>query len=135
VASYEGRIVASNLLRGNHQTANFVGVPSVVFTNPPLDAVGLSERKAYAQKLKFKAKREETASWYSSRRIAETCSGYKVLVEEGTYRILGAHILGSGAPEVVNLFAVAIRSGMPATDLKHTLFAYPTSGSDVTRML
>jgi glutathione reductase (NADPH) len=135
VASYEGRIVASNLLQGNHQTANYLGVPSVVFTIPPLAAVGLSERAAYEQNLKFTVKREKTSSWHSSRRIAETCSGYKMLVEEGTDRILGAHILGSGAPEVINLFAVAIRSGTLATDLKHTLFAYPTSGSDVTRML
>jgi glutathione reductase (NADPH) len=135
VSSYEGRIVAANLLKGNHQTANYLGLPSVVFTIPPLAAVGLSERAAYEQNLKFRVKRVETSSWYSSRRIAETCSGYKLLVEEGTDRILGAHILGSGAQEVINLFAVAIRSGMQATDLKHTLFAYPTSGSDVTRML
>jgi glutathione reductase (NADPH) len=135
VASYEGRIVAANLLKGNHQTANYLGLPSIVFTNPPLAAVGLSERAAHEQDLKFKVKFEKTFKLYSSRRIAETCSGYKVLVEEGTDRILGAHILGSGAAEVVNLFAVAIRSRMHATDLKHTLFAYPTSGSDVTRML
>jgi exodeoxyribonuclease V alpha subunit len=63
------------------------------------------------------------------RALAETYSGYKVLVEEGTDRILGAHILGSEAGEVINLFALAIRSGMHATDLKHMLFAYPTSGS------
>jgi glutathione reductase (NADPH) len=135
VASYEGRIVASNLLQGNHQTANYLGVPSVVFTIPPLASVGLSEGAAHEQNLKFRVKREQTSSWYSSRRIAETHSGYKLLVEEGTDRILGAHILGSGASEVINLFAVAIRSGLKATDLKHTLFAYPTSGSDVTRML
>jgi glutathione reductase (NADPH) len=135
VSSYEGRIVASNLLQGNHQTANYLGVPSVVFTIPPLAAAGLSEHAAREQNLKFRVKKAETSSWYSSRRIAEPCSGYKVLVEEGTDRILGAHILGSGAPEVINLFAVAIRSGMQATELKHALFAYPTSGSNVTRML
>jgi glutathione reductase (NADPH) len=135
VASYEGRLVAANLLKGNHQTANYQGLPSVVFTIPPLAAVGLSEREANEQNLKFKVKMEKTSNWYSSRRIAETCSAYKLLVEEGTDRILGAHILGSGAPEIINLFAVAIRSGLQATELKHTLFAYPTSGSDVTRIL
>jgi glutathione reductase (NADPH) len=135
VASYEGRLVAANLLKGNHQKANHLGVPSVVFTIPPLAAVGLTERAAHEQNLKFRVKMEGTANLYSSRHIAETYSGYKVLVEEGTDRILGAHILGSGAAEVINLFAVAIRSGMHATDLKHTLFAYPTSGSTVTRML
>jgi glutathione reductase (NADPH) len=135
VASYEGLIVAANLLKGNHQKPNYLGVPSVVFTIPPLAAVGLSERGAREQNLKFRVKQEMTSTWYSSRRVAETCSGYKVLVEEGTDRILGAHILGSEAGEVINLFAVAIRSGMRATDLKHMLFAYPTSGSNMTRML
>ena len=56
-------------------------------------------------------------------------------MEEGTDRVLGAHILGSEAGEVINLFALAIRSGMRSTDLKHVLFAYPTCGSNITRML
>jgi glutathione reductase (NADPH) len=135
VASYEGQVVASNIMKGNHQKPNYLGIPSVVFTVPQLAAVGLSERGAHEQNLKFRVKMEMTSNWYSSRRVAETISGYKVLVEESTDRILGAHILGSEAGEVINLFALAIRSGMRATDLKHMLFAYPTSGSDVTRML
>jgi glutathione reductase (NADPH) len=135
VASYEGQIVATNLLNGNRETPNYLGIPSVVFTIPQLAAVGLSESEASAKNLKFRVKKEVTSTWYSSRRVAETYSGYKVLVEEGTDRILGAHILGSEAGEVINLFALAIRSGMHATDLKHMLFAYPTSGSNLTRML
>jgi glutathione reductase (NADPH) len=135
VASYEGLVVAANLLKGNHQKPNYLGIPSVVFTIPPLAAVGLSERGAREQNLKFRVKTEMTSTWYSSRRIAETFSGYKVLVEEGTDHILGAHILGSEAGEVINLFALALRSGMRATDLKHMLLAYPTSGSNMTRML
>ena len=135
VASYEGLIVAANLLKGNHQRLNYLGIPSVVFTIPPLAAVGLSERGAQQQNLKFSIKKEMTSTWYSSRRVAETHSGYKVLVDEATDRILGAHIVGSDADEVINLFALAIRSGMRATDLKHMLFAYPTSGSNVSRML
>jgi glutathione reductase (NADPH) len=135
VASYEGLIVAANLLKGNHQRPNYLGIPSVVFTIPPLSTVGLSERGAREQSLKFRVKKEMTSTWYSSRRVAEAYSGYKVLVEEDTDRILGAHILGSDAGEVINLFALAIRSGMRATDLQHMLFAYPTSGSNLTRML
>ena len=135
VASYEGLVVAANLLKGNHQKPNYLGIPSVVFTVPPLAAVGLNERGEREQNLKFRVKMEMTSTWYSSRRVAETYSGYKVLVEESTDRILGAHILGSEAGEVINLFALAIRSGMRANDLKHMLFAYPTSGSNMTRML
>ena len=135
VAAYEGMIVAANLLKGNHQKPNYLGIPSVVFAIPPLASVGLGEREAREQGLKFKLKKEMTSSWYSSRRVGETYSGFKVLVEEGTDRILGAHLLGGQAEEVINLFAVAMRSRMPATDLKHMLFAYPTHGSNLPYML
>jgi glutathione reductase (NADPH) len=135
VAGYEGTIVAANLLKGNQQKPNYVGIPTVVFTIPPLASAGLSEREAREQGLKYRVKNETTSTWYSSRRVAERYSGYKVLVEEGTDRILGAHLLGDQAAETINLFAVAIRSGIRATDLKHMVFSYPTHSSDVPYML
>lgn len=135
VASYDGIIVAANLLKGNHQKPNYLGIPTVVFTIPPLASVGLSESEAREQGLKFRVKKEMTSGWYSSRRVGEKYSGFKVLVEGDTDRILGAHLLGSEAGEVINLFGVAMRSGMRAADLKHMLFAYPTHGSDLPYML
>src|SRR5712692_7909257 len=135
VASYDGIVVAANLLKGNHQKPNYLGIPTVVFTIPPLASVGLGEQEACEQGLKFQVRKEMTSNWYSSRRVAENYSGFKVLVEEGTDRILGAHLLGGQAEEVINLFGVAMRSGMRAADLKHMLFAYPTHGSDVAYML
>ena len=135
VASYEGVLAATNLLHGNHARPDYRGIPSVVFTVPPLASVGLRESQAREKGLKFKVKTESTASWYSSRSIAEPSSGYKTLVEEGTDRILGAHLFGSAAAEVINLFALAIRSGIGAQDLKHTIFSYPTHGSDLRFML
>ena len=135
VAGYEGVIVASNLLKGNRHKPDYRGIPTVVFTIPPLASVGLSEEAARQQGLRFRTKHESTSNWYSSRRVGETVSAYKVLVEENTGRILGAHLLGGQAEEVINLFALAIRSGIPATDLKLALFAYPSHGSDVAYML
>jgi glutathione reductase (NADPH) len=135
VAGYEGVIVAANLLKGNHRKPNYTGIPTVVFTIPPLTSVGLGEQAARGQGLRFSVKHERTSNWYSSRRVGEAGSAYKVLVEEDTDRILGAHLLGGQAEEVINLFALAIRSGMRSTDLKHMLFAYPTHGSDVAYML
>ena len=58
-----------------------------------------------------------------------------MLIAEDTDRILGAHLLGPHADEVINMFAVAIRLGIPAADLKDVIFAYPTYGSDVRFML
>jgi glutathione reductase (NADPH) len=135
VAGYEGTIVAANLLKGNHRKGNYSGIPTVVFTIPPLASVGVNEREAREQGLKYQVKKELTSTWYSSRRVAEKYSGYKVLVEEGTDCILGAHLLGEQAAETINLFAVAIRSGMRATDLRHMVFSYPTHASDLPYML
>ena len=135
VASYEGIIVAANLLKGNNRKPNYLGIPTVVFGIPPLAAVGLTESEAHKQALKFELTKEMTSNWYSSRRIAEKYSGFKVLVEEGMDRIVGADLLGSEAEEVINLFGLAMRAGISAADLKHMLYAYPTRGSDVPYML
>ncbi len=135
VAGMQGDIVARNLLEGNHHTPDYRGIPSVVFTTPPLATVGLDEAAARVQGLHFTTKHEDTAGWYSSRRVGLRYSGFKVLVEEGSDRILGAHLLGLHAEEVINLFALAIRSGLRASDLKQMVYAYPTSASDVSYMV
>ncbi len=135
VAGMQGGIVARNLLEGNWQTPNYTGIPSVVFTTPPLARVGLLEEAARAQGLRFTTHHEDTSGWYSSRRVALAHTGFKTLVEEGTERMLGAHLLGLHAEEVINLFALAIRTGLRASDLKQMVYAYPTSASDVGYML
>src|SRR5229473_7516164 len=81
----------------------------ILFSRADDPAVGLSEGTARQHGSRFRIKEERTSNWYSSRRVGQTCSGYKVLVEEDTDRILGGHILGGAAKEVINLFALAIR--------------------------
>jgi glutathione reductase (NADPH) len=95
----------------------------------------MSEQAAQKQNLQFRVHRENTSNWYSSRRVGEDCSGFKVLIEESTGRLLGAHVLGTEADELINLFALAIQSQATAEMLQQTMFAYPTHGSDVTYML
>jgi glutathione reductase (NADPH) len=135
VAGYEGRIVADNLLDRNYLKPNYEGIPSVLFTVPPLASVGLQEQAAKQQGLQFKTNYQNTSSWYSSRRIGESCSGFKVLIERGSNLILGAHILGPHAEEVVNIFALAIRLGLDAEKIREGIFAYPTNTSDISYML
>ncbi len=135
VAGMQGGIVAHNLLEGNRLTPNYRGIPSVVFTTPPLARVGLLEEAARAQSLRFTTHHEDTSNWYSTLRVALRHTGFKTLVEEGTERILGAHLLGPHAEEVINLFALAIRMGLRGSDLKQMVYAYPTSASDVSYML
>jgi glutathione reductase (NADPH) len=135
IASYEGQIVADNLLKASKVAADYKGTPSVVFTIPPLASVGLSEENARKMSLKFKANHSSTSEWYSSRRINESHSGFKVLIEQGTDKILGAHLLGPHADEVINIFAMAIRLELTASDLRKALWSYPTNSSDITYML
>ena len=135
VAAYESSIVGSNLLKGNSRTPDYRGIPSVVFSIPPLARVGLTETEARGQQQDIWIKMEDTSSWYSNRRVNEDCAMFKTIVEKGSDRVLGAHLLGTHADEVINLFALAIREGVTATALKHQIYAYPTTGSDVPYML
>ncbi len=136
VATYEGRLVATNLIKGNVLKSNYNGLPSVVFTIPPLASVGMQEKEAKEGGFTFRTKYENTASWASSRRVGETCAGFKVLIEEDSNRILGAHIIGPHAEEVINIFSMAIRLALTANDLRDPiLYTYPTSCSDVVYML
>ncbi|MGH7791379.1 MAG: FAD-dependent oxidoreductase, partial [Thermodesulfobacteriota bacterium] len=135
VAAMEGHIVASNLLKGNHLTPDYTGVPTVVFTVPPLASVGLREETVRERGLRFRINHRDTSGWYSSRRVSMKYSGFKILVEEESDHILGAHLLGLHAEEVINIFAIAIRQGISAADLKKTPYAYPTSSSDISYMV
>ncbi len=135
VAGYGGGIVAANLLKGNHRKIENIPVPTVAFTVPPLASVGLNEDSAKEQGLRFRVHQEDTGDWYSSRRVAENCSGFKVLIDENTDRILGAHLLGPEADELINVFTLAMRANVSAETLRHTIFAYSTHASDVSYML
>jgi glutathione reductase (NADPH) len=73
--------------------------------------------------------------WYTARRVGEAVYGYKTIVEGDSGRILGAHLVGPHADEVINLFGLAIRHNLAAGDLKATMFAYPTGASDIGSML
>src|SRR5437667_311857 len=135
VAGHQSIVVASNLLHGNHKIPDYRGVSSVVFTTPPLAAVGLAEEEAKRNGLKVRVKSEDTRNWLSNRRVLESAAMYQTITEEGTNRILGAHLLGPHAEEVINLFAIAIRNNLSASDLSHMIYAYPTSASDIAYMV
>ncbi len=135
VSAYQGRIVASNLLKGNHRKVAHLAVPTIIFTVPPLAAVGLLEHAARQKGLEFRINHEDTTGWYSSRRVGEESAGFKVLIENSSDRVLGAHVIGPHADELINVFALAMQADIPASRLKHALFGYPTVASDVKYML
>lgn len=63
VAAYEGSIVAANILEGNRRKPDYAGIPTVVFTIPPLASVGLGAKAARDLNLKFRVNHQLTESW------------------------------------------------------------------------
>ncbi|MDQ9169236.1 NAD(P)/FAD-dependent oxidoreductase [Oxalobacteraceae bacterium R-40] len=135
VSSHDAKVVAANILQGNHHRPDYQGVPSVAFTIPPMAAVGITEEEAKDKGIRFRVQAQKASSWFTARQAAESVYGFKVLVDEDTDRILGAHLVGPHVDEVINLFALAIRHGLTADDVKATMFAYPTGASDIGYML
>ena len=135
VSSHDAKVVAANLMEGPRRRPDYRGTPSVAFTLPPIASVGLSEDDAKRRGLRFRTNVGSTPEWFTARRLNEHVYGHKVLIGEDDGRILGAHLVGPAADEVINLFGLAIRHGLTAEDLKTTMFAYPTAASDIGYML
>jgi glutathione reductase (NADPH) len=134
-ADHDVGVLTTNLLEGNRRTPNYDGIASAVFSLPPLASAGLTEAAARGAGLAFRTSWQDTSGWFNTRRVGETTAGSKVLIEQGTDRVIGAHLLGPHAEEVINLFAMAIRLRIPAGELKQVVYAYPTYGSDIRFMV
>ena len=68
-------------------------------------------------------------------RVGEDCAAVKVLIDNQTDEILGAHLFGPEYAELVNIFGLAIKFGIKTTDLKRMVSAYPSVGSDLGSMI
>ena len=68
-------------------------------------------------------------------RVGERYSAYKVLIEKDSGRIVGAHLLGPGSEEQINVLSIAMNVGMTANQLKGVIFAYPSYASDLGYMV
>lgn len=135
VAVFEGKVAASNMLKGNHAEPDYRGVPSVVFTIPELARVGMLEAEARNAGRDVRVIFNDTGDWFSNFRVGESCAAAKIITDARTDAILGAHLLGPEYAELVNYFGLAIRLGLKGGDLKKMVAAYPTVASDLASLL
>ena len=135
VATYEGRLVAENILNGGGRVPDYSPIPASVYTVPALASVGLTEAEATEQGLAFDVKANDLTGWRSSMTHAETAAYSKILVEQESGRILGAHIVGHGGEEIIHLFALVMKHGLGAAALGDLVYGYPTFASDIKNML
>jgi len=135
VADLEAYIIGSNLTKGDNRTVDYTGVPTVVFTSPPMASVGLTEEEGKAARIRYRVKKGETTSTNNSRRVGVRHSLYRVLVEQEAGKILGAHIVGHHAEEIINLFGMAMRYDITAEQIKAMPFGFPTSAHEIRYMV
>ncbi len=135
VAVIEAQTVVENILSGNSLMMRYPPIPSVVFTDPPLARVGLHEDEARAKGLSLQVITGRADSWSEYERLGRRLVGYKLLVDSKTKHIYGAHLLGDGFEEVINIFAMAMRHNLTTDDLMDMVFAYPSFSYTIRYML
>ena len=134
VASKEGKVVAAGILGEDAEYDGRV-VPSVCFSDPPLAAVGMSTAEAAGKGDAVKMLRADTSEWFTQRRVGQTHGGAVLVTDAASGRLLGGHLLGVNADEVVNVLALAIRHGLTTGDLTAMTWSYPTATSELPYLL
>jgi glutathione reductase (NADPH) len=135
IATYEGDIVGRNIVEGPKYSPDYETTATSIYTVPALAAVGLTEAAANQKGFAIKVHTNDMHDWFSARTYAETVAWSKIIVDQATDRILGAHIVGHVGEELVNVFALAMRFGITAGQIKDFVYAYPTFSSDIKHML
>lgn len=135
VASMESYVVATNLLEGNTRQSDYRQMPSVVFTQPKLAILGMTEEEAQEEELDFYVETMDTTEWYTYKRTNEPVAMVKILVNNETKELLGVHILADHADVLINHFTMIMRFDIPFNEVKKTIFAYPTMATDLRYLL
>jgi glutathione reductase (NADPH) len=134
VAIHEGRIFAANHFGGENRTMDYSNVPTTIFSQPPLGTVGLTEaeaRERYNHVVIFKSVFRPMK--YSLGKIDEKTL-MKLVVDGTTDRVLGVHMVGPDAGEILQGFAVALKAGATKTDFDRTVGIHPSSAEEFVTM-
>ena len=136
LSSQEARIVAANILKKDRaHEVNFPPQPSVVFTLPNLASVGLNEKGAKEKGYDYTLEEKLVPEWFNAKRINSDYYAYKTLVDKKTGLVLGAHLIGPDAGEMINMFVMAMCGKLDCRTLKGMIFSYPSWASDIKAMV
>jgi len=135
-ASYQGVIAAENIRSPQDQRkADNTIVPACIFTSPEIACVGLTEAQARQSNAQVRVSKFDFLGSAMARIQDETEGFIKVVSEGGSNKLLGAHIIGAKATELISVFALALNYGMDANQLKRTIFAHPTFAESIVESL
>ena len=127
--------VAIDHILGKARAMSYKAIPGVVYTNPEIAGVGKTEEELQASGTPYQVKKIPMA--FSGRFVAENEMGNGVckliLAEDGT--LIGAHLLGNPASELIVIAGMAIEKGMKAEEIKSFVFPHPTVGEIIKEAL
>lgn len=127
--------VAIDHILGKARAMSYKAIPGVVYTNPEIAGVGKTEEELQASGTPYQVKKIPMA--FSGRFVAENEMGNGVckliLAEDGT--LIGAHLLGNPASELIVIAGIAIEKGMKAEEIKSFVFPHPTVGEIIKEAL
>jgi glutathione reductase (NADPH) len=135
IATYEGRTVGRNIADGPLHVPDYASIPSCVFTVPALASVGLTQAAAEEKGIEVRAVINDMHEWLSGRTYAETSAWAKVLIDQKTDRIVGAHLVGHAGEELVHIFALAMKHNITASEVRDLIYGFPTFSADIKSMM
>lgn len=125
VASREGIVAAVNACGGDARM-NYSVVPAAIFTSPEIASVGLREQQASEKGLNIKTGHFQFRGLGKAHAMGEISGFVKVIASAEDDRVLGAHIIGPHASDLIHEVAVAMRAGLKIKDIANTIHAHPT---------
>ena len=134
VAIREGHGFADSVFGGNAWHADWSNVPSAVFSQPPLAAVGMSEKQALAAGHEVKIYRSAFRPMRTALAGLPHQSFCKLVVDTKTDRVLGAHMLGEDAPEIIQALAIAVKMGATKAQFDATVALHPSAAEEFVLM-
>ncbi len=125
VASYEGEVAVENAL-GRSRRADYRAVPSCVFTQPEIASVGITEAEARNSGIPHKVSKFPFRACGRAIGMDETAGMIKLICDADNGKVLGMHIMGLRADDLIAEGVLAIQLGATAEDMAHTIHAHPT---------
>ena len=125
MASKEGMIAAENAVGGD-AVINRSVVPAAIFTSPEIASVGLREKQALDKGYRIKIGRFQFRALGKAHAIGEISGLIKIIADEQNDKILGAHIIGPHASDLIHEIALAVNKGLTVKDIADTIHAHPT---------
>ena len=134
VAIKEGHMLAETLFNDNPMAMDYDAIPSAVFSQPPIGTVGLTEAEARARFPEVDVYRSAFTPMKHTLSGRDERSVMKLVVDRSSDRVLGCHMLGADAPEIVQGLAVALKCGATKAQFDATVGIHPTAAEEFVTM-